>query len=402
MAALPIRSDEDQPLLAPSVDAEDLGFYQRLSSFTNFEAVADPRSYTDVPSSWCVVLSDIKGSTKAIEEGRYKDVNTLGAATIISAINSIQGIEVPYVFGGDGATLVVPMAARNRVIEALRATQTLAASAFNLVLRVGVVPVAEIQRSGHAIRVAKFRMSSSIDLAMFSGGGLTYAEKVIKSGDGGRYLIEPGDRDKGNYAGLECRWQPVPSQQGEIVTLIVKASSSDAEQAGRVYREVLGGIASIFQNRPASPIGFQQLKVGRQAKDLMAEARVRFFEKPYLPQRLHILFLKFICYFGERLMRLGRRWNNYKDELIDNTDCRKFDDVLRMVLDANRSERKRLEDFLERCERQGQIVYGLHVASEALLTCLVFNRRGKHLHFVDGNDGGYALAAKALKAKLAA
>ena len=39
---------------------------------------------------------------------------------------------------------------------------------------------------------------------------------------------------------------------------------------------------------------------------------------------------------------------------------------------------------------------------EALITCLVESHAGRHLHFVDGSEGGYALAARQLKAQLAA
>jgi hypothetical protein len=37
---------------------------------------------------------------------------------------------------------------------------------------------------------------------------------------------------------------------------------------------------------------------------------------------------------------------------------------------------------------------------QALLTCIVFSYNGNHVHFVDGSDGGYALAARSLKAQL--
>jgi len=32
-----------------------------------------------------------------------------------------------------------------------------------------------------------------------------------------------------------------------------------------------------------------------------------------------------------------------------------------------------------------------------LMTCLVFERHGRQVHFIDGADGGYAIAAKKLK-----
>jgi hypothetical protein len=46
------------------------------------------------------------------------------------------------------------------------------------------------------------------------------------------------------------------------------------------------------------------------------------------------------------------------------------------------------------------LVYGLHVSKHALMTCLVFDRFGKQVHFVDGSGGGYALAAKQMKEQL--
>jgi len=48
------------------------------------------------------------------------------------------------------------------------------------------------------------------------------------------------------------------------------------------------------------------------------------------------------------------------------------------------------------------VAYGTHQASAALMTCLVRSYDGDHLHFVDGADGGYALAAKQMKAQLQA
>ena len=53
-----------------------------------------------------------------------------------------------------------------------------------------------------------------------------------------------------------------------------------------------------------------------------------------------------------------------------------------------------------RVNRAGRLAYGLHRSSAALITCLVRSYAGQHLHFVDGADGGYALAARELAAQL--
>lgn len=57
-------------------------FYRNLPGFNEFPNVTDLSLYRPLPDDWCIVITDIKGSTKAIEDGRYKDVNMMGAACI--------------------------------------------------------------------------------------------------------------------------------------------------------------------------------------------------------------------------------------------------------------------------------------------------------------------------------
>ena len=57
-------------------------FYANLPAFDEFPDVTDLSLYAPLPDDWFVVVADIKGSTKAIGEGRYKDVNLMGAACL--------------------------------------------------------------------------------------------------------------------------------------------------------------------------------------------------------------------------------------------------------------------------------------------------------------------------------
>ena len=50
----------------------------------------------------------------------------------------------------------------------------------------------------------------------------------------------------------------------------------------------------------------------------------------------------------------------------------------------------------------GNVVFGMYSASAALMTCVIESHQGAHVHFIDGADGGYALAAKEMKAQLKA
>ncbi len=71
-----------------------------------------------------------------------------------------------------------------------------------------------------------------------------------------------------------------------------------------------------------------------------------------------------------------------------------------MHLDLSSEQLAALTVALERQHEAGDIVYGIHTAKSTILTCLITNYDGNHVHFVDGADGGYALAAKQLKSEL--
>jgi hypothetical protein len=82
-----------------------------------------------------------------------------------------------------------------------------------------------------------------------------------------------------------------------------------------------------------------------------------------------------------------------------HTDYRKFDNMLRMVLSCTPSERQALRDWLDAGQADERLNYGLHVSSQALLTCVVLDRADRHFHFLDGAGGGYAAAATEMKSR---
>jgi hypothetical protein len=123
-------------------------FYNELTPFADFEEIANIEAYRPVPEDWVVLATDISGSTRAIEEGRYKDVNMLGAASITVVLNVCGDIDIPYVFGGDGATLVVPQMLADNATRALAGLKAVSSKIFGLELRVGIVPVADVRSRG--------------------------------------------------------------------------------------------------------------------------------------------------------------------------------------------------------------------------------------------------------------
>ena len=92
----------------------------------------------------------------------------------------------------------------------------------------------------------------------------------------------------------------------------------------------------------------------------------------------------------------------YKAEMAQNTDFSKYDDTLAMVIDCPEDRIALIRAHLDQRTARGELNYGIHVADTALMTCLVESATDyRHVHFIDGGDGGYTQAAKELKRRVA-
>jgi hypothetical protein len=74
--------------------------------------------------------------------------------------------------------------------------------------------------------------------------------------------------------------------------------------------------------------------------------------------------------------------------------------MLRLVVASTSKQRERLHLYLEKELQKKKLFFGIHSSDASLMTCLIFQRHGKHIHFVDSSLGGYALAAKMLKKQM--
>ena len=383
-------------------------FYSQLRLLDNFRDITEPENFVDVPDDWYIIVTDIRGSTKAIEAGRYKDVNLLGAASIVAVLNIADKIEIPFVFGGDGATLLVGPSLLPAASIALLATQQMAKTEFDLDLRVGAVPVKVVVAANYPVKIAKFKVSENYSQAVFIGGGLTRAAELVKDpvADNIYTFKNNGVSPTADFSGLECRWQDIPSKYGEIVTLLVMVREDLGQQNHQLYRNILEKIEYIYGKEDSlNPIDSQNLKLTLNSAKLIKETLVRASNCSWLDRQMYLSKIQLETALGSLLMNLKVKteeldWGVYKDIAIAATDYRKFDDMLRMVISGNGWQRSKLTEYLEQNYLEGKLVYGLHVTNRALMTCLVFERNGQQVHFIDGADGGYTLAAKDMKQRM--
>ncbi len=370
-------------------------FFLSVPAFSNFLEVSDPKHYISIPNDWTLIITDVRNSTQAIEQGRYKDVNMVGAAGITATLNACRPLAIPYVFGGDGATILIPSNLKEKIIPALLATRYLCKMKFNLDLRIGVIPVAEIRKRGGEIKVARYQPSNNIFLAMFSGGGLNIAENMVKKESG--YCLEEENTEPPDLTGLSCRWEPFSSENGKMLSLLVLAKNP------AIYNDILKDIKKIMGNEFNSPAKQSTMNFKWPPTGLLSEAKMQAKNLPVWLYAMGLYIFTLLAYVVLKRNKPAGDFNpeTYKKSVIENADYQKFDDMLRMVVDLKEEQIEKICDYLEKLKKEGKIFYGMHVSDTALMTCLVFSTNDDgHVHFIDGGDGGYAAAAKQLKLQM--
>jgi hypothetical protein len=380
-------------------DGTDI-FYGAIPVFRGFGSLMDPAMYAPLPDDWSVGVADIVESTKAIANQRYKAVNMAGAAVIAAVTNALDGREFPFVFGGDGASFAVSPADLSRARDALAATATWVGEGLDLVMRVALVPVRDIRAHGLDVRVARFGPSSNLSYAMFSGGGLGWADAAMKRGEFVVPEAEAGTQP--DLSGLSCRFEEIPSTRGLILSvLVVPASGADP----LAFREVIEDIIRLVEQSPDAgrpvPPGGPALR-GPPA-GLEYEARAAR-GGPLFKRRTVVLAFALWVYvvmrFGIKVGKFAPK--DYVQQVVENSDFRKYDDGLRMILDCTLELERALAELLAKAASERIVRYGLHGQDAAMMTCFTPSvMRSDHVHFIDGARGGYASAATALKAMAA-
>lgn len=361
------------------------------------ELLIDTKAFQEVPPNWYIINTDIKDSTIAVNNGMSELVNLIATGSIIAVLNiaAKAKIDIPFFFGGDGATLLVPPTLVELIMPALFMHQSNVKEKFNIDLRVGNLLVGEVVKKGKLLKIAKLEANRLHTIPIVLGNGLQYAEKIIKA-----RIITPQSPKKDallNLEGMECRWNkiPPPTNAEEVVCLIVNAVE-EKEQAF-VFKKILDQTELIYgssQNR--NPISLDKLSLNIGMPKVMAELSLR---KP----NYHFLELMknwFYSIAGKFWFFTGKTNQDYLNELVQLSDTFVMDGRMNMVISGTSTQREKLVKILEEMEKAKEIIYGIFVSDQSIISCYVRDRNAQHIHFVDGGNGGYTKAATLLKEKI--
>lgn len=369
-------------------------FTRQLTVHAQFRSALDESGYVAVPEDWSVIVTDVVKSRQAIAAGHYKKVNMAGVAAISAIMNALGSQEIPYVFGGDGAALVCGPKEVPRVREALARTCRWVDEDLALELRGALVPVRDILQQGAQVRVAAVRVSETVNNYAFTGGGVSLAEKLMKSGT---YRIRPADPDHHpDLSGLSCRWTPIETEGRTIASIIVEPG----DDRSSVPMEVSEWVAALVRGErdghpvPESGPGFTWPPVG-----LELEARATRGGKSLASQKRLLYLITLLAWILDKTgWPLGSfDPKRYRQYTALNTDYRKIQDGLRMTVSLSPEQLLKLKTYLNEKNRLGLIRYGICEQQSAVLTCFVPSiTSDAHFHFIDGAGGGYAQAATAI------
>jgi hypothetical protein len=378
---------------------DETHFYSKLPLYQDSISglLGRPQAFARVPEDWWVIITDIKNSTAAIQAGQHQTVNLVATGSIISTINIAkkEGIQIPFFFGGDGATMLVPNTMKEASLQALIRHRENTLENFNLELRVGSMPVSHLYRAGKKLQIAKVELEKDFDIPLVVGEGLRFAETIIKS----EYFTEAAPSKAQpvlDLEGMNCRWDKInpPEKRLEIVCLIIDARNENNQRT--VFQKVMSSIDAIYGSpRKRKPLSTQQLHLKVSWKRMITESKVKYGSMSFF----YVLWNWILMNYGPFYFAVNAQGKKYLKELVEWSDTLVIDGRIHTIITGTVQQRADLVKVLEDLETAGEILYGIHMSPQSIMSCYVRKDERQHMHFVDGSEGGYTKAAEVLKKK---
>lgn len=370
------------------LDLNDLPISQLLAKRDRFK---------DLPGNWHVLVADIRNSTAAIEKGQHNEVNLIATGCVIAVLNLAEdiGIRVPFFFGGDGVTFLIPEEMLSSSLTVLEKHNENSLKNFNFSLTIGSCSVKEIYDRNIQLKIARVKINKQLNIPVILGSGLQVAEDYIKEQNQSHTI----NRNMAvlNLKGMECKWDKVkpPGKDHEIISLIV-TGIGDGDFA-EIYSDIMAKIDSIYGSiRKRKPISVDKLKIKAGLQRINDELRIK--EGKW--SLLHFIRNWFINNFGEIYLKNTITGKGYLKRLVELSDNLSLDGRINTVMTGKPEQREKLITYLNGLEKEGVIKYGYHISQESIMSCYVKDIRSRqHIHFVDGGSGGYTKAANLLKSK---
>lgn len=379
-------------------------FYTRLPvmQYSLSQLLEDQEEFHPVPADWYLIMTDIVNSTGYFKAEQYQEINLVAVSSVSVVLNVARRHKtlVPFIYGGDGATIIVPSAILADAKSRLATLRSNAKKRFGMDLRVSIIPVAVVEEAGFPIRLAKHYISAHYNQAVFLGEGIRYAEELMKHAP--EYLLPEKTKQRPiDLSGLECEWNALfpPRAGDEVVSLIVMPLGVREPEA--VFHDVLEKLDSIYGSfEERHPIHPKTLSPTTNLKTILHASHLKYghVRPTYLVQTfLHGVLKSFLLSMKASFHKITR---SMPTDMSTSSDTLKVDNTLKTVFAGTPEHRKEFTKWLNAMEKEGDFVYGLVTSEASVMTCYIKESEHMHIRFLDGFGGGYTLASIDLKKKL--
>lgn len=366
------------------------------------QLLEDKEAFESVPLDWYLIMTDIVNSTGYFKAEQYQEINLVAVSSVSVVLNVARRHKtlVPFIYGGDGATIIVPGAILADAKSRLATLRSNAKKRFGMDLRISIIPVSVVEEAGFPIKLAKHFISSHYNQAVFLGEGIRYAESLMKQAP--EYLLPEKTKHRPiDLSGLECEWNALfpPRAGDEVVSLIVMPLGE--REPEEVFRDVLDKLDSVygpFEER--HPIHPRTLSPTTNLKTILHASHLKYGHvRPlYLARTfLHGIFKYFLLSMKASLHKVTQ---SLPTDMSTSSDTLKVDNTLKTVFAGTPESRKEFTKWLNAKEKEGDFVYGLVTSEASVMTCYIKESENMHIRFLDGFGGGYTLASIDLKKKL--
>ncbi|RYZ91335.1 MAG: DUF3095 family protein [Proteobacteria bacterium] len=362
-------------------------------------------STTSASASSHVVIADVRGSTAAILDGRFREVNLAGAACVAAIRNVYSPEVVPYVFGGDGATFLVEDSELEKCLLILRGVQGIVRETLFLRLTVGHMSMKDIRARGGEVRYGFVHWAQKDSLPFFRGDGIALAEQEIKRRDDDeRGPIETNVLNA-NVEGLSCKHLAFESTRGRVLSIVVQPFG-EVKEIDAILDQIFQVLSEGGELDRLRPVSLQNTHRPILAPSWRTEARVQgrglgfsSLVKAQLKTIVESFLGHIFIRFNIKNPILGDPLY-YQARMLQQSDWIKMDGCLRLVLDATPEEEKKILNLLDQLSTENKVIYGFYASSSTVMTChFQSGITDQHTHFIDGFNGGLTQAATDLKNK---
>ncbi len=331
----------------------------------------DERLFVKVPADWHIIVADIEDSTEAINKGLHNEVNLAATGSIVSVLNQLKKykskIKVPYFFGGDGATFIVPPSILEDLMNVLKRQRLHVKKNLKLELRVGSLPVEKAYEKGHKLQIAKIRLNEYLIIPVVLGTALKFAEKVIKN----TYEENPKEiitRKKLDLTGMECRWDEIapPKTEQKVVCLLINCDDDKLQR--KIYEEVITKLDYIFGDlHERQPISTLKLKLDTTIDKIRKEmyARIGKYNMIYLLKNW------MVTGFGKYYFKYFKEGKSYLLKVSQLSDTLIIDGSINTVISGDQYQIDRLITYLDEMETDKKMNYGIHITHASVMSCYV-------------------------------